>query len=233
MINVICLKHGNKYGSDYVNKLYNMVQRHLTLPHKFICFTDDPSGIVADIEIRQLPNLPHISGWWWKPYLFKLGHFFADDINLFFDLDMVIVSNIDQLITYKPDEFVGLRDVSRIFKTIPPKLGSAVMRWSGDKYSNIWTDLYENFQISTRFRGDQDWIWHLHKENIKFFPDECIRSYKGEVRSKHELIRTPDRRYVFRDIQNPTLPPDTMVLAFHGTPDPHEVSDQIILDNWR
>jgi hypothetical protein len=34
-VNIVCLKHGTKYNSDYVNRLYNMVQRNLTIPFKF------------------------------------------------------------------------------------------------------------------------------------------------------------------------------------------------------
>ena len=30
---IVCLKHGTKYSSEYVNKLYNMVKRHCTIPH--------------------------------------------------------------------------------------------------------------------------------------------------------------------------------------------------------
>ena len=28
---VICMKWGTKYGSEYVNRLYNMVKRHTTV----------------------------------------------------------------------------------------------------------------------------------------------------------------------------------------------------------
>ena len=29
---IICMKWGTKYGAEYVNRLYNMVDGHLTLP---------------------------------------------------------------------------------------------------------------------------------------------------------------------------------------------------------
>ena len=40
MKNVVCLYWGNKYKVEYVKILYNMVQRHLTIPHKFIIYTE-------------------------------------------------------------------------------------------------------------------------------------------------------------------------------------------------
>ena len=38
--NIVCMKWGNAYGADYVNRLYNMVKRNMTRPFRFICFTD-------------------------------------------------------------------------------------------------------------------------------------------------------------------------------------------------
>ena len=37
---ILCMKWGTKYGAEYVNRLYNMVKRHLTLPFKMVCLTD-------------------------------------------------------------------------------------------------------------------------------------------------------------------------------------------------
>ena len=39
-MNFCCVYYGDKYDVKYVQNLYNMVQRHLTIPHKFYCFTD-------------------------------------------------------------------------------------------------------------------------------------------------------------------------------------------------
>ena len=96
--NVICIKWGDKFGVDYVNSLYKMVERNLTLEHRFVCFTDKSEGIVDGVEIRPLPELnddglPEKA---WK----KLG-LFTDKLAdlegeaLFLDLDVVIRDNID------------------------------------------------------------------------------------------------------------------------------------------
>ena len=50
MKNVVCIKWGEKFGSEYVNKLYNSIQRNLSLKHRFICLTDNAEGIVAGVE---------------------------------------------------------------------------------------------------------------------------------------------------------------------------------------
>jgi hypothetical protein len=45
MIEVVCVKYGTKYGADYVNKLYEGIEKNLTLPHRFSCFTEDSTGL--------------------------------------------------------------------------------------------------------------------------------------------------------------------------------------------
>jgi hypothetical protein len=164
--------------------------------------------------------------------MFKQGHFTEGDTNLFFDLDMVVVNNIDKFVNYLPGEFVGLENLNRIFKRYPSTLGSAVLRWPAETYTDIWNDFKKNPSSAMRWPGDQDWIWRLHKNNIKFFPREWIISYKWEARNIKDLIKE-NGKSKFKTVRNPTISTETSVLAFHGTPDPHEVEDPIIVDNWR
>ena len=51
---IVCVKYGTKYGADYVNKLYRGVQRNLTLPHKFVCFTENPEGLEEGVTAIAL-----------------------------------------------------------------------------------------------------------------------------------------------------------------------------------
>ena len=55
-INIVCFKWGDKFDSEYVNKLYNMVERHITLPFRFWCITDDSEGIKEQVKIKKLPD---------------------------------------------------------------------------------------------------------------------------------------------------------------------------------
>ena len=232
MLNVICVKHGTKYSELHVNRLYNMVSRHLTIPHRFVCFTEDSKNLNSNIEARALPYISNIEGWWWKPYIFCPTHFYLNDVNLYFDLDMVIIGNIDKLLKHKQGYFVGLEDVGRALGK-PTKLGSAVMRWQGSMYKDIWEIFERDPSISKKFPGgDQDWIWHLHKKHIQFFPKNWIMSYKWEVRNIKELVRI-DNKWIFKDIRDPEIHEDTSVLAFHGTPDMEDVQDKIIVENWQ
>jgi len=208
-----------------------MVKRHTTLPFNFFCFTEDATNINPEINIMTLPPV-QLSGWWLKPYVFKQGLFPVGTVNMFVDLDMVIVNNLDKLLTYMPGEFIGLEDVSRVFRQGREKLGSAVLRWCADTYTDVWSNLEQDISLSKRFRGDQDYLWVYYKDQIKFFPTLWIQSYKWEIRNRSELIKIGDR-WNFKDVRNTVIHPDVAVLAFHGSPDPHEVQDPVIVNNWQ
>jgi len=233
MLHVVCVKHGNKFSSLYVNRLRNMIRRHLSVPHEFWCFTEDSTDIDSGVKIHTLPlNVPsYVQGWWWKTYLFSDEHFEHSDTVLFFDLDMVIVANIDHFVTYKPGAFLGLRDVSRVFNPTRQKLGSAVMRWQAKTQDRLWSELLRDDQITRVYRGDQEYLWDRAKQCIQFFPDIWIQSYKWEIRNRREITGKRENA-CFKDVKNPNISNDTSVLAFHGYPSLESVKDPVILDNW-
>ena len=69
---IVCLKHGNKYSAEYVNKLYWMCKRHTTLPFEFVCFTENPQDLVQEIRVETLPKVRGVNGWWYKPNVFPI-----------------------------------------------------------------------------------------------------------------------------------------------------------------
>ena len=56
-MHVLCFKWGTKHGPDYVNRLYTMVSRDLSLPFSLYRFTDDTAGIRSEVECYPLPEL--------------------------------------------------------------------------------------------------------------------------------------------------------------------------------
>ena len=54
---ILTMKWGTLYGTADVNRLARQVRRHLARPHRFICFTDDATGIGKGVETLPLPEL--------------------------------------------------------------------------------------------------------------------------------------------------------------------------------
>lgn len=226
MNHIVCLKHGNKYGIEYVNKLYSMCKRNSTVPFNFSCITEIADDLDLNITHIPLPSY-NITGWWFKPWVFS-KEFPIKGTILFLDLDLVIINNIDHLWSYNPDQFCIIRDFNRCRIPNWNKFNSSVFRFNSDNYHFIWDNLVSDLSRIKKFHGDQDWIYDQLKHGFSFWPEKWIQSYKWEIRNKSELS---NKR--FKEISNPKVNPETSILVFHGEPNPHDVKDPIIVDNWR
>ena len=56
-VNIICMKWGDKFPASYVNRLYGMISRNITLPFQLVCFTEISDGIREEVLIKPLPKL--------------------------------------------------------------------------------------------------------------------------------------------------------------------------------
>lgn len=228
---VVCLKWGTKYGPEYVNKLYNMVKRNITVPFEFVCFTDSSAGIDKNIQIQPLPTIPAI-GWWYKPYFFSAELPIKGTI-LFLDLDVIVFKNIDHLFSYKPGKFCIIRDFNRSMRPTWDRMNSSVFRLETGMYDRYWQEFKKNVAHETkRNRGDQDWMFRHVKDHV-FWPDDWIQSYKWEMRDKDKLKKMPDGRRNFVDIAQPKIQHNTCIAVFHGEPNPSECKDPWVVDNWQ
>lgn len=158
-MNVVCVNWGTKYPKKYVHILEAMVKRNLTAPHKFICFTDDPTGYTC--ETRPLPS--GLNGWWNKVYLFKEGLF--TEKTLFLDLDIVITGSLDELVKY--EGFIAIKDWNY------DSYNSSVMILG--KHPELWDDFKP--EVAENLYGDQDWITQRLKFR-NYFPENWIKSFK-------------------------------------------------------
>ena len=83
--NVVCVKWGDKFTAEHVNRLYRMVERNITLPFNFYCYTEDSEGVDERISIVSLDTRLDLKAWWWKLTMFKQNDY--DGVNLYLDLD--------------------------------------------------------------------------------------------------------------------------------------------------
>ncbi|PID45933.1 MAG: glycosyltransferase [Proteobacteria bacterium] len=214
-VNIICMKWGDKYGADYVNKLYGMVSRNLTIPFQMTCFTDDDEGITSQVNTQPLPSLDLPSdaperGWNKLSTLQEnLGGLTGEA--LFLDLDVVIVSNIDELFSF-PAEFAIIKDE----KLKRKKIGnSSVYRFRIGELQPILDKFRSNFTaIQATHRNEQAYLsTEVNKlGKLKFWPEQWCPSFKY-----HCMYPWPLNYFLTAKI-----PPEAKVIIFHGHPDPDE-----------
>jgi len=229
-VTVLCVRYGNKYGKEYVEKLRNMVARNLSLPYEFVCLTDDQHTLSGVRNIYQ-PASDYRQLWWHKVHMFDPDLDIKGRI-LYFDLDVVIHSNIDRLITNFNNQFVGIKDFNRKFHKGWKYLNSSVMSWTHGMESYVYEQFKQNRSQALRMHGDQDWIWKISNGRITFFPDVWIQSYKWEIRSREELI-SRDGRKGFKTIWEGSPNQQCCVAVFHGEPKPINLQDRLVVDHWK
>ena len=231
---VLCLKHGNKYSSEYVNILYGMVKRHCTIDIEFVCLTDNPNGLNPNITSVSLPN--GIDGWWCKPYMFSNDIPIRGTV-LYMDLDVVIADNIDHLFTFASDSWSTIRDFTRKQRPSWQKYNSSVVKFQTGKMDYLWQQFKKNqTNYQKRLHGDQDWLYEVtHKDNpATLFPDNWIQSWKWEIRNSKDLnYNMPRGRRTLRTIEHVTPPNGCCICVFHGDPNPAFCDDPWVKQNWK
>jgi len=167
-----CLKVGNKYTADHVNRLKKYIPG-------LICLTDDPTGLITNY--LTLPNL-HLHGVWWKMYFFSQNFFSGT----FFDLDIDIRKPIKDV--FKSSEKITLlktdwEDLEELNKnTIGDRykycsINSSVMTWNNAH--DIWKDFYKDREkIMSLFNGIDTYLEHRHMDNLSFFDTGLVGSYR-------------------------------------------------------
>jgi uncharacterized Rossmann fold enzyme len=211
-LNVVCVRHGEKYSPDYVTKLHAMVARNITLgtEGRFICFTDQPDDLPPHIIRSPLPD--GVAGWWSKLALFDADLFAPGDRILYFDLDTVIVGDLDQVIRYDGD-FAILRDFYR-----PDGMQSAVMAWTPSPSTAAFWDAWKAAGRPEIAGGDQAWIEKVCAANA-FTPDLWQDLYPGLFCS-------------YKVHCNPFPPEGASVVVFHGEPRPHDCGRAWVQAMW-
>ncbi len=214
-VNIICMKWGDKFPAEYVNKLYAMVERNLTLPFRFVCFTEDRTDIRSEVEIQPLPELDLPADiperGWRKLTVFAKDFGGLSGKTLFLDLDVVIVDNIDDFFTV-PGDFLIAHD-----KKNPEKMegNSSVFRFEIGKYPQILSYFEENFeQIKSEVRHEQAYLSREMNKlgKLGFWNDDWVPSFK--YRCAPSWIRSW--------FEAPSIPKDAKIILFHGLPNPPE-----------
>ncbi|MCU0620382.1 MAG: hypothetical protein MUC69_02630 [Gemmatimonadales bacterium] len=101
---VVCVKWGTAYAPDYVNALYRAVRANMQQPHRFVCITDDATGLAPGIVAMPFPAFSVPREEWKKTTnLAKIaatapGLLDDDEIVLQIDLDTMILGGLDDFI---------------------------------------------------------------------------------------------------------------------------------------
>jgi hypothetical protein len=215
-VNIVCMKWGTLYGPEYVNILYGMVKRNITLPFRFICMTEIPDNIRPEVEITPLPvfrepvwEYARYCSAWRKLALFDRQVLDLKGKLMFLDLDVVIVGNIDCFFSFS-DRLAIIENWSQKGRLIGQssvfcfEIGTCCRLL--EKYNTRHDEVMKNN------RTEQMYITReLGKDNFEYFPKEWCKSFKMHCMPGGILnsFITPTR-----------IPKDARIIVFHGNPNP-------------
>lgn len=231
MNNVICMKWGTLYGPEYVNRLYSGVKRHLEGAFRFICFTDDTSGVSSAIECQPLPDTgsPDTQDTRWRKLaLFREGLAGLQGPTLFLDLDVVIVASLQPFFDH-PGRFVAIQDAQlfparwsrKLFRPAREEFYQRVANTSVFRFeAGTHTDALlrfnrEHADVLAGYRNEQEYLSdHLFgQQALSFWPRDWCVSFK------HDCV-PPGWRSRWQD---PTCPLGARIVVFAGRPKMGEV----------
>ena len=213
MRHILCMKWGTKYGPEYVNRLYAMVRRHLSGDFRFVCLTDDSTGIRSEVQCLPIPALdlpPGIPERGWT----KLATFSADlhglrGTALFLDVDVVITGSLDDFFTL-PGEFLIIHDYKRPWRITG---NSSVYRFELGAHPDVLAYFREHFaEIRAQFRNEQAYLSDfLHKQGkLQYWPAAWCPSFKY-----HGIPPWPTNYW-----RAPFVPEGARIVIFHGECNP-------------
>jgi hypothetical protein len=233
-IDCACVIHGSTYSWTYVERLYNMLCRHITPGVRLHVYTEADRPVPEPFIKHALSDW-QISGpkksWWYKMQLFNTEHH-AGPL-LYFDLDVVITQNIDWIWQLDLQHFWAVRDFKYLWRSTSYNINSSVMHWDTRRYSAI----YQNFvikdfaKILKKYRGDQDYIGEfILPDHRRFFDTDRVVSWRWQ---------TLDGGYdhhkkTYRNPGTGTQPASSnSILIFHGQPKPDHIQDPVVLQHWK
>jgi len=225
-MNIVCMKWGTAYGPDYVIRLHAMVQRHAPHGVRFVCFTDDPTGIPDAIETQPLPEvkIPDLKDMahgsdvkrniWRKVGLYRDDLGGLEGLTLYLDLDLVIVDDLTPFFEHE-GAFCIIENWTQRGRGIG---NSSVVRFRIGEQGHIVRAMEDDPErVARAFYGEQHFVSKTAR-GLTFWPDTWCRSFKFHC--------MPPRALEWA--MPPKKPDDARIIVFHGTPKP----EHAIAGHW-
>lgn len=227
MVTVVCMKWGTPFPADYVNVLFHGVSKNLSLPFRFVCFTDDPKGLHPQIIAKPIPDIglpperwKH--GCWPKLTVFKPGVLDEFDQAMYLDLDVLVQGPLDPFFerAKKMGGFHVLREWNpALWNLLPLSMrpdrgcqGSCFV-WKPCEMNDFYNHFVSNLEEAYSTGDDQKYLTYFAK-NRHYLPIDWCVSFR------RYCVKYYPFNLLFRKIHQPRK---ASVVVFHGSPRPADL----------
>ena len=195
-VNILTLKVGDKYSSEYVNKLYNGIKKNSTTPFTFYCYTEDPTGLLDDIQVVDLHPKDAVEKQWYK---IDFHSWDLEGKNIVMDIDQVIIEDFDEILEFDlPKDRYGV--VYRWWSNnvdVCPINGGFQMFWNGtskhlyDKFyedPQHWQTHYINIgEAEGPVNGEQNFVYNNCDLEFEYIPHWWFAKYTDRKREMDNI----------------------------------------------
>lgn len=207
MISILCLKWGDKYGPEYVNRLYNQCKEFIKLDFIFYCATDNSKKINPEIKILDYNDYAIPVGKYGGNNLGKV--FTAEKIKLIcderfygtrvllLDLDLIILKDLtNYLSNYHPNKLALYESwwyddkaFKRFYGKVTCRLNSSFMYTYPENVKIISQKLFnENYDYyAFKYYSLDRTIQYNFLEHIEFHKDKRLLYSYSNSKSKRKL----------------------------------------------
>ena len=207
---VACVRSGEKYPIHYVDRLKRGVARLSTIPHRFVCLTDQHEKVegVENIDIGRLG----LTSWWCKMAMFN-PDWRGNDRLVYLDLDTVVIGNIDPLLVLETEFAI-------CHSFIPAHLKRPC------KYSSCMIALAPNFgrRIYDEFMANQLALIRMY---VRYGDQRVIEHIDDSAKCLQDLL-PPGFFSYYRD----GFQKNASLLVFGAQAKPHNSRDAWVKEAW-
>ena len=233
LITVCLWKWGKKFQREHVARMQSMLSRHLTIPYRIVCITDQPHDLPSGVVAAPMPK---IGSWDYKcirrlwilsPKAATLG-----DRLFQLDLDMVITGSIDAIAT-RQEPFVVWKSDSCVRHGYG--YNPSVMLLTPGAKAGVWNTYAENPRRVIRDAENAGWWARTNSDQGVM--SHLLQGHEFPVWTREDGIAAYRVIAGKHGQRGATLQDGVRLVSFHGPRDPSDpelhVKSPWILEHWR
>lgn len=201
MINVVCVKYGDKYTEEHVNRLYEMVRRNISLPFYFYCLTENSKGLHSDVLHIPLDLSLELETYWYKLTIFNKDLYGNNNLTLYLDLDTIVQNPLDDLFKdpVKPmrivftDLFISPNKNHVEFCKHPSIVNSSIMLFRPSRTNYITEHfLQDPDYYILEYKGVCRYLCYFFEDDFEYF--EIIKDFYPVINNSQAWLNIPDHK---------------------------------------
>ena len=241
---ILCVKWGDKYGNEYVEKLKEQVENNCSVPFNFYCLTDKPTQSY-DIQLPTIWDAYENGKFWAYRKLYMFNERVADikgDQFLYLDLDVIIQRDLKyffELNMERPYIVKGWwNDIEvckkNYAKLQSPMVNSSVIRWNRAQLQKVYKHINDNLDVIfftyPTIDNYLNHFWYNMHEETRSDVDRSDKSFlnvfpKGDIYSWYKGNIFPD------DMEPKKKRQECKICLFNNSGEDNDVEELKILWN--